>query len=248
MNTLIVIPARLESTRLPRKLLLDQTGMPLIQHTWQAACRSGLADDVLVATDAAEIEEVVTAFGGRALRTSPAHTTGTDRLAEVARQYPEYDVLVNLQGDEPEIGGGDIDQAIGLVRDRPAADLSTLACPLHNPQQIEDPACVKVVFDRQQRALYFSRSPIPWARAGLAATLPELPHAWHQHIGIYVYRRESLLEITASGPPPAEQAESLEQLRALHLGKTILVGLTERSTPGIDTAEDYAAFVSRNSS
>ena len=248
MKTLIVIPARLQSTRLPRKMLLDQTGKPLIQHTWLAARQSTLAQDLVVATDNHEIFQLVESFGGAAMMTDPGHASGTDRLAEVARHRPEFDILVNVQGDEPEIEPRDIDLAISTLLDDATADMATLACPIQQRALIGDPSCVKVVFDHRRRALYFSRSAIPFPRGGIATALDDFPQAWFQHLGIYVYRRETLLEISQAERPPAEQAESLEQLRALHAGKTILVGLTASGAKGIDTAEDYEAFVRRNAS
>jgi 3-deoxy-manno-octulosonate cytidylyltransferase (CMP-KDO synthetase) len=229
-------------------MLLDRTGMPLIRHTWLAARQSLLAHDLMVATDDREIFGVVESFGGKAIMTDPGHATGTDRLAEVARQCPEYGILVNVQGDEPEMDPRDIDLAISTLLNDATADMATLACPIHDRSMIEDPACVKVVFDHRQRALYFSRSAIPFPRSGFETAIDDFPRAWFQHLGIYVYRRQTLLEISHAVRPPAEQAESLEQLRALHAGKTILVGLAATATKGIDTAGDYEAFVRRNAS
>ncbi len=245
MKTLIVIPARLESTRLPRKMLLSETGRTLVEHTWEAARRATLADELVVAVDDTSVADAVSAFGGTAINTLRNHASGTDRLAEVARMRPEFDLLVNVQGDEPEMCPRDIDAAIALLRDNPDADMATLAAPIGDASLLGNPACVKVVFDQRQRALYFSRSPIPHPREGQAEALSRYPGAYFQHLGIYVYRRETLLELSAAPRTPAEQAESLEQLRALHLGKTILVGLAERACRGIDTREDYEAFVSR---
>ncbi len=238
----------MESTRLPRKMLLDRTGTPLVQHTWLAASRSRLADQVMVATDHPDIARIVEGFGGQVILTSPDHASGTDRLAEVARQHPDFDIWVNVQGDEPEMDPQHIDAAIAALRNAPAADMATLACPIRQPDLLTSPACVKVVFDAAGRALYFSRSPIPFARSGFATALDDYPDTWFQHIGIYVYRRPVLLELTESDRPSAERAESLEQLRALHLGKTILVRVVPAASPGIDTPEDYEAFVSRFSS
>ena len=248
MKSLIVIPARLASTRLPNKLLLSDTGKPLIQHTYEAASKSSIADDIVVAADDQQIVDAVTAFGGNVELTAPDHASGTDRLAEIAERRPEVQWFINVQGDEPEIDTADIDQAARLLMENPRADMSTLATAITQAQAFADPACVKVVFDQNQRALYFSRSPIPYPRGGFRTMLAT--HGgdlFFQHVGLYVYRRETLLELTATPRPPAEVAESLEQLRALHLGKTILVGVTSNLSCGIDTAEDYAAFVSRQS-
>ncbi len=248
VNTVIVIPARLESTRLSRKLLLANTGQPLLQHTWEAARQSTLASRVMVATDHPEIARVVEAFGGEAVSTRTDHASGTDRLAEVAEQCPEFDLWVNVQGDEPEISPHDIDLVITLLRDDPAADMATLACPIRKTGLLNDPNCVKVVLDADGRAMYFSRSPIPWPRSGFSTALDDYPQTFLQHIGVYAYRRCTLLELTRTERSPAERAESLEQLRALHLRKTIRVGVVSRSAPGIDTQADYDAFVSRFSS
>jgi 3-deoxy-manno-octulosonate cytidylyltransferase (CMP-KDO synthetase) len=246
LKTLIVIPARLASTRLNNKLLLSETGQPLIQHTWQAAIQSQVADDVLVAADDRRLVDAVQSFGGRAELTRSDHSSGTDRLAEIAERYPDVELFINVQGDEPEIDPRDIDRAARLLLDQPPADMATLATPIRDPDLVADPACVKVVFDRQGRALYFSRSPIPCLRDGLQQLRDTWPgNLYFQHVGLYVYRRDTLLELTAAERPAMEIAESLEQLRALHLGKTILVGLTDHASRGIDTAEDYQSFVSR---
>ena len=143
----IIIPARLASTRLPRKLLLRETGKPLIQHTYEAARRSALATGVCVATDSAEIFDAVRSFGGQVEMTDPAAPSGTDRVAELARRMTDADIIVNVQGDEPEIAGESIDLAIGLLEENPSAVMSTLATPIRSRRQLEDPACVKVVFD-----------------------------------------------------------------------------------------------------
>lgn len=245
MKTLIVIPARLQSTRLPEKVLLRETGKTLIQHTWERACQSKIADHVLIATDSERVAEAVAAFGGHCIMTRPDHESGTDRMAEVARNLPEFELLVNLQGDEPEIRPADIDRAIELLQTHPATDIGTLACPLADPLRVADPSIVKVVFDSEMRAMYFSRCPVPFLRAGQQAFLPPQTSLWHQHVGIYVYRRNVLLQLTSLPRPAIEIAESLEQLRALHFGKLIRVGLVAESAPGIDTREDYEAFVRR---
>ncbi len=245
LSCLIVIPARLESTRLERKLLLRETGKPLIQHTYESASGATATDHILVAADDPQIVEAVSEFGGRAELTRSDHSSGTDRLAEIAQRYPEFQLLINVQGDEPEIDPADIDLAAGLLLKNPDAEMATLASPLNDAVRIEDPACVKVVFDARGRALYFSRSPIPHPRDGVASVHNQSTTTWHQHVGLYVYRRDALLQLAAAERPPAEIAESLEQLRALHLGMTILVGVTPRHASGIDTLADYQAFVSR---
>lgn len=249
MKTLIVIPARLASSRLPNKLLLSETGQPLLQHTYEAAAKSAAADDIVVAADDPQIAAAVQAFGGKVEMTSAEHQSGTDRLAEIAQRRPDVELFINVQGDEPEIEAVDIDTAAQLLLDHPAADMSTLATPIVDFELVSDPACVKVVFDQQKRALYFSRSPIPYAREGLDQARQAVGDQplYYQHVGLYVYRRETLLELTAAPRPPAEIAESLEQLRALNLGKQILVGMASQASRGIDTRADYQVFVSRHS-
>ncbi|NQU24238.1 MAG: NTP transferase domain-containing protein, partial [Candidatus Nealsonbacteria bacterium] len=160
----IVIPARLASTRLPRKLLLRETGKTLIQHTFEAAMRARRPMGVCVATDHVEILDEVRRFGGRAEMTDPDAASGTDRVAQLARELDDADVIVNVQGDEPELSGHTIDLAVELLEENPDAVVSTLATPIRSRRQLEDPACVKVVFDDRRRALYFSRSPIPHPR------------------------------------------------------------------------------------
>jgi len=249
----VVIPARYASTRLPRKMLLRDTGKTLLQHTYEAACAARHPSGVLVATDHAEIATEVERFRGDFLMTSPDCVSGTDRVAEVARKMPRAEILVNVQGDEPEMSPENIDHVIELLDRTPSAGVATLATPLRTAEQLSNPACVKVVFDDQGRAMYFSRSPIPFVRdAPSEETLTVRPHArfnepplFFQHLGIYAYRRSTLLELAALPPSSLEQAEKLEQLRALQHGRTILVGVVQHAAAGIDTPADYAAFVAR---
>jgi 3-deoxy-manno-octulosonate cytidylyltransferase (CMP-KDO synthetase) len=244
-SSYLVIPARLASTRLPRKLLLAETGKPLIQHTYEAAQRSSKALGVCVAADHEEIATAVRGFGGEVHMTSPDCASGTDRVAEIARQMHEIDLFVNVQGDEPELSGEAIDLVIGLLEQQPSAVMSTLATPIRTREQLEDPACVKVVFDHSGQALYFSRSPIPKARDWDDNLLNARPALFHQHIGLYAYRREFLLKIASLPRTPLERAESLEQLRVLESGYRIAVGVIDEPTVGIDTPADYRAFVER---
>ena len=244
-TSFVVIPARLASTRLPRKLLLAETGKPLLQHTYEAASRAARPSGLCVAADHEEIATAVRQFGGEVHLTSPDCASGTDRVAEIARRLDGVDIVVNVQGDEPELAGGSIDRVIELLEEDPAMVMSTLATPIRSRQQLEDPACVKVVFDDRNRALYFSRSPIPHARTWsddlLTATVPH----FYQHVGLYAYRRDFLLRLAELPRTPLEKLESLEQLRVLENGHQIAVGVVDEPTVGIDTTEDYMAFVDR---
>ncbi len=241
----VVIPARLASTRLPRKLLLRETGKTLIEHTYRAACRAGLPQGVCVACDHEEIRREVARFGGKAVLTDPAAASGTDRVAEVAGRLGDVDILVNVQGDEPELRGESIDQAIRLLEENPRVVMSTLATPIRSRRQLMDPACVKVVFDGHGRALYFSRSPIPYPRQWDDALLAGDPPRFYQHVGLYAYRRDFLLQLARLPQAEMERIEKLEQLRVLAAGHTILVGVVDEATFGIDTPADYRRFVER---
>jgi 3-deoxy-manno-octulosonate cytidylyltransferase (CMP-KDO synthetase) len=242
----VVIPARYASTRLPRKMLLRETGKTLLQHTYEAACAAKRPTGVLVATDHAEIAAEVERFRGDFVMTSPDCASGTDRVAEVARKLPRADIVVNVQGDEPDMLPENIDRVIELLDENPTAGMATLATPLATPEQLADPACVKVVFDNAGRAMYFSRSPIPFVREPTVTQEFNDPPLFFQHLGIYAYRREVLLEVATMPQSTLEQAEKLEQLRMLQSGGTILVAVVAQTTGGIDTPADYAAFVARS--
>jgi 3-deoxy-manno-octulosonate cytidylyltransferase (CMP-KDO synthetase) len=235
----------LASTRLPRKLLLAQTGKPLIQHTYESASRATRTGGVVVAADCDEIADVVRAFGGDVVLTSPHCASGTDRVAEVAREMSNVDIVVNVQGDEPEISAEAINLAVDLLAGNASAAMSTLATPIRRREQLDDPACVKVVYDRHRRAIYFSRAAIPFARNWDDALLAADPPHFYQHIGLYAYRREFLLELASLPRAGIERVENLEQLRVLDAGHTILVGTVDEPTIGIDTPQDYQAFVER---
>ena len=248
VECVVVIPARLASTRLPQKMLLHDTGKPLLQYTYEAACSAERPDAVVVATDHPEIARAVERFGGKVVMTSPDCPSGTDRVAEAARQLPDAQIIVNVQGDEPEISPAAIDRVIELLVVNPSAGMTTLATPIRDPEQLANPACVKVVCDDAGRALYFSRSPIPFIRdapdAGGLAPFNQ-PPLFFQHLGIYAYRRAELLRFAALEPSTLEQAEKLEQLRLLQTGGMIVVDTIQHASSGIDTPADYAAFVER---
>jgi len=241
----VVIPARLASSRLPRKLLLSETGKSLVQHTYEAAQRAAKPSGLCVAADHDEIAAAVRLFGGDVQMTSPQCASGTDRVAEVARQLHDVDIVVNVQGDEPELAGSSIDRVIELLEENPEFVMSTLATPIRNRTQLNDPACVKVVFDARGRALYFSRSPIPHAREWKDELLSANPPHFFQHVGLYAYRRDFLLRLAELERTALEKIENLEQLRVLENGYAIAVGVVDEPTVGIDTPEDYRAFVIR---
>ena len=240
MRVVVVIPARFGSTRLPGKPLLRETGKYLVQHVYERAAAAAVPAAVVVATDDDRIRAAVEGFGGTAVMTRPDHPSGTDRVAEVAARL-DADAVVNLQGDEPLFDPAAVDLLCGLVAD-PAADVATLAAPIRDPAAYRSPHCVKVVCDDRGRALYFSRSPIPHVRDGDPDLAADPPFAL-QHLGVYAYRRDALLRLAAAPPHRLELAEKLEQLRVLGAGGTIRVGVVPHAHRGIDTPEDYAAFV-----
>jgi 3-deoxy-manno-octulosonate cytidylyltransferase (CMP-KDO synthetase) len=241
----LVIPARRRSTRLPDKMLLRETGKTVLQHTYEAGRRASRPELVLVATDDDEIAAEVRRFGGRVVMTSPQCPSGTDRVAEAVRRLPAAELIVNLQGDEPEAEPAAIDRLFELLERNSTASMATLATPIRTRETLEDPACVKVTFDNAGRALYFSRSPIPHPREWDASLLESVPATFYQHLGIYGYRRPLLLQMPSWPVGRLEGVEKLEQLRVLENGGSILVAIVERAARGIDTPEDYAAFVAR---
>lgn len=240
MSVAIVIPARYASSRLPGKPLLRETGKYLIQHVYERACEARCANIVVVATDDERIAAAVRRFGGQAVMTRADHPSGTDRIAEVAAGLTAK-VIVNLQGDEPQIEPAAIDSLAGLLTDS-SADMATLAVPISDRETYLNPNVVKVVCDAKGRALYFSRSPIPMVRDG-DPDLTAKPPLFLQHLGVYAYRRDFLLRIAATPPHPLELTEKLEQLRVLGAGGTIRVGMIASAHKGVDTPADYAEFV-----
>lgn len=246
----IVIPARLASSRLPEKLLLSETGKSVLQHTFEAATKASRPSGITVAVDSQRLQQAVAGFGGQAFLTDPELPSGTDRVVEVARHKPQVDIFVNVQGDEPEIDPDAIDKVVGLLEQDPTIDVATLATPIRSWKQVNDPACVKVVCDCDGHALYFSRSPIPHIRdSGAAASgiewFHQSPPAFWQHLGIYAYRRNFLLNLKNLPYSPLEQLEKLEQLRFLQAGCKIKVGQVPHATRGIDTPDYYREFVQR---
>jgi len=237
-NTLIVIPARYGSTRLEGKPLLKVKDKPIIQYVYEAAKESRLAASVIVATDDDRIMKAVNDFNGIAEMTSPDHKSGSDRIAEVSKKHPEFDYILNLQGDEPQITPDVIDTAISTLINDSIADISTLVRAIDDINQINNPNCVKCVLDINNYALYFSRCPIPYQRnKNETSCMP-----YYAHIGIYGYKRESLIKMTKLKQADIEKQESLEQLRALKNGMKIKVAIVDLNPTGIDTMEDYMKF------
>ncbi len=241
MRVLACIPARYGSTRFAGKVLARDTGKFLIQHTWEQACLAKLPQKVIIAADDERIIAAADTFGAECVLTSTEHKSGTDRIAEAVANM-EVDIVVNLQADEPEISPQNIDLLAQLLIDNPDCPMATLAADFQNPQQIVDANIVKVITDCNGRAIYFSRAPIPYDRekSGIGETRQYL-----RHIGIYAYRKEFLLKITALPQSNLEKTEKLEQLRAIENGYSILVGKVAHTCDGIDTPEQYTDFVKR---
>ena len=242
MSFTVIIPARLASTRLPRKPLADIGGAPMVVRVAQRAQASG-ASQVAVAADSEEIAEACAQHGIACVLTSPDHPTGTDRIAEAATQLglAAESIVVNVQGDEPLIPPEVIAQVAACLEAHADCAVATAACPIMEASEFFDPNVVKVVVDRQGRALYFSRAPIPWARDAFASDRAQLPEhlAARRHIGIYAFRRNFLAQFPQLARDPLEQHESLEQLRALAHGHRIAV--VDRDgplPPGVDTPAD----------
>lgn len=222
LSVVAIIPARFDSTRFPGKILADIAGRPMIEHVYRRASSASKVHGTIVATDDLRIAKAVEAFGGAAVMTRADHVSGTDRIAEVAAWLP-CRVVVGAQGDEPLIEPETIDAAIAPLLDDPAVEMTTLSRPFADTAEFNSPHVVKVVTDLAGRALYFSRAPLPTANA---------------HIGLYAYRRDVLLRLAALPPAPPEQAEKLEQLRALFNGIGIRVVPTRQVSIGVDTPDD----------
>jgi 3-deoxy-manno-octulosonate cytidylyltransferase (CMP-KDO synthetase) len=237
-NAVIIIPARYASTRFPGKALAELWGKPLIQHVYERARQARSSERVIVATDDERIARAARGFGAEVAMTSAEHPSGTDRVAEVARGI-EAELIVNVQGDEPLIEPRAIDAAVRpLMADR-TIPMGTLCCPVDSVEELANPNVVKVVVDREGFALYFSRLPIPFVRDAGADVRR------YRHIGLYAYRREFLLELAGLEPTPLEEAEKLEQLRALEHGHRIKVTRVASAWPGVDTAEELARLEGR---
>lgn len=244
------LPARYNSTRFPGKVLAKDTGKFLIQHTYEQACLAKLPNKILIAADDKRIAQAAKSFGADCIMTSPDCASGTDRIAEAIADI-DVDIVVNLQADEPEIDPKNIDYVAEILIDNPDCPMATLAAEFQNPDQIADPNIVKVVVtsyerratsDEIGRAIYFSRSVIPYNRekGGLGPV-----NCYLRHLGIYAYRKDFLLKFTKLPQGNLEQIEKLEQLRAIENGFEILVGKVQHFCDGIDTPQQYAEFVTR---
>jgi 3-deoxy-manno-octulosonate cytidylyltransferase (CMP-KDO synthetase) len=251
MKSLVVIPARYQAARFPGKPLKNETGWPLIRHVYEQVLKSD-ADKVIIATDDQRIMSVVAGFGGIAMMTKDTHKSGTDRVAEVASRVPAFDVIVNVQGDEPEIEPAAINSLIQL-QGKYQPFMSTLCCKFP-PDKTEgqgsplDPTCNKVIMGQEiaknaRYAIYFSRSPIPYPSS--TKGIMQYPENYYLHIGMYAYSPESVQKFSALPQGFLETTEGLEQLRIIEQGYPILVGIIDRVFPGVDTEEDYQAFVQR---
>ena len=271
-----VIPARLKSERFPEKVLADQTGRPLVQHVVDQVRRCGRLTDVVVAADDERIVEALRPFGTRVVLTDPNHPSGTDRVAEAAAGL-DADIVVNVQGDEPEIDPAAVDRLVDELG-ASSAPMATLATEFPSNEDDSNPNLVKVARSLRGLALYFSRSPIPYDRDGISkgqgrpvattqattnssevdvevSSNPKPPPAASHHrgtppglllhVGVYAYRHRFLMELTQLAPTPLEQLEKLEQLRVLEHGHAIAVAVVEHRSHGIDTPQQYAAFVQR---
>lgn len=245
MKTIALLPARMGSTRFPAKMLADLAGKPLIVRSWEAVHRSGLFQEVLVVTDDRRILAAVEQHGGRAVMSDPAHQSGSDRIAEVAATT-DAELIINVQGDEPLTSKAALEALLGCFAD-PKVQVASLMCPVEQAEDYYNPNIVKVVCDALGDALYFSRAAIPYLRDLQVPTSGPLPAVLaglvQQHIGIYAYRKASLLRFTALPSAPLEDVEKLEQLRLLHHGIPIRMAQVAEKSIGIDTPEDLARVV-----
>ncbi len=247
LKTVAIIPARYSSTRLPGKLIKDEakkyTGKFLIEHVYERVREAKNIQDIFVATDDKRIYEVVSQFGGHVKMTSANHKSGTDRIAEVAHNL-EADFIVNVQGDEPDIKGEMIDDLINTMYTEQETDICTLANEIKSSEEYTDPNVVKVVLDKDGYAMYFSRAPVPYIRdKNNGPEFTAFPLL--KHLGIYMYRREFLLGFSDLTVPKIEDAEKLEQLRALSNRHKIKVVITPFACEGVDTPDDFERFLDR---
>ena len=243
MNAIGIIPARYASSRFPGKPLVDILGKPMIQWVYERACRAKLLEKVVVATDDQRIFDAVTNFNGNVVMTSPTAANGTERIAEVTQNL-DAKLIVNIQGDEPLIDPGVIDQLVILMRENPAAPVGTLVKKIEDAENLINPNIPKVVVDKDFYALYFSRSIIPFHRDRADQRKWIRNEKYYQHIGLYIYRREFLLKFVKLPMSNLERIERLEQLRILENGYKIKVALTETDSIGVDVPSDIDRVIS----
>lgn len=239
VKAICVIPSRFGSVRLPGKPLIDICGKPLIQRVFERAAQAKKIERVLVATDDERIKKVVEDFGGEAVMSPPSLPTGSDRVARVLEDLNlEQDVIFNLQGDEPLIDSVDLDRIIECFEQDTNTEMASLMAPLHNEEDVMDPNQVKVVVDHNNRALYFSRNPIPYWRKKDEVEWAQRPANYWLHLGVYAFRRDILQNYSCWPRSPLERSESLEQLRALEHGVKITMVTTPHPWPGVNTQSD----------
>lgn len=241
MKIIVVIPARYGSSRFAGKVLARETGKYLVQHTYERALCAKTVDQALIATDDQRVMDACREFGGECVMTSITHQSGTDRIAEAVAGVG-VDIIINLQADEPEIDADYIDRVAGLLIDNLDAAMATLLAPFESAEDVTNPNIVKCIAEKGGKAIYFSRSVIPYDRqAGGVGDIS----IYKRHLGIYAYRKDFLMKYTSLEPSFLEQREKLEQLRAIENGYTILTGIVEKAWDGIDTQEQYQSFVKR---
>lgn len=241
LKIIAVIPARYDSTRLPGKILLKETGKYLIQHTYESAIKAKLLDKVIIAADDEKIMDACRKFDGECVLTSKSHQSGTDRIAEAVSNY-DADIIINVQGDEPEIDPDSIDLLAKLMLDRDDCDMGTLVSGFENADDVANADIVKCVIDSSGKAIYFSRSPIPYCRDAGGVGDKDF---YLRHIGIYGYRRDFLMKFPKMQQSTLEKIEKLEQLRAIENGFTICTARVDHFCAGIDTQQQYDEFVKR---
>ena len=234
MKIIGIIPARYASSRFPGKPLVKIKGIPMIQRVYQQAKLTSTLSEVIVATDDQRIYNTVRDFGGKVVMTNSTHQSGTDRIAEVAKQLPDANIIINIQGDEPIIDPRQIDQLAIFIKEHEQFSIATMAHLISREEELDNPNVVKVVFDQFQKALYFSRSPIPYRRNNI----DEKPTPIYKHVGMYAFQRDTLLDITQLPVSQLEKTESLEQLRWLENGYSIGVCQTQIESIAVDHPED----------
>ena len=235
MKVLGIIPARFASSRFPGKPLIDLKGKTMIQRVYEGAAKSSSLTQIIVATDDQRIVDEVLRFGGNVCLTNESHQSGTDRCAEVARLYPGFDVVINIQGDEPLVNPKQLDQLLNAFKN-PTVNIATLGIPTNDEADLMNPNRIKIVLDHQENALYFSRSCVPNTFHFNGEFLSNYPFL--RHIGLYAYRANTLAQLCQLTPTALEKMESLEQLRWMYHGFPIKVVQTDIETPNIDTPED----------